>query len=141
MGIRNGARIVTDFVSALRNLAVKPCHFISKNVFEIKIDDSVNCLIYVKGRGQEPYRWGVTRNVVNRLRKQSQKWFVILLHDSHNTGYLLSSADVSRYIDERIWPLGKDGDYKPASGAYLNNNIHFNTFDEFIKRLFMDSSL
>ena len=105
---------------------------ISQNVFNVT--GRIEALLYVKGRAEQPYRWGVTANVVERLRRQAQRWFVVLLFESVNTGYLLSSEDVLGYV-RGTWPLGTDGDYKPASGTYLVNNMPFASFDEFIRQL------
>ena len=133
-----GTEIVADFVSALRNRpgikTVEPCGSISRNVFEV--NGSACWLLYLKGRGEEPYRWGVTDNVIKRLKQQSQNWFVVLLYESQNTGYLLPFKDVINYIQKNIWPLGNDGDYKPAApGNYLSQNTPFKTSDEFFRLL------
>jgi hypothetical protein len=73
----------------------------------------MSCLLYVKGSGTYPPRWGVTSNVVDRLRQRNKPGVVILLFESPNYGYVLSSADVEHYIRNDVWPLAKDGDYKP----------------------------
>lgn len=131
--MNTGAQIVDGFVSELRRspgLRVERS-IVSRNVFEVS--GSVHCLLYIKGRGETPYRWGVTANVVERLRQQSLNWFIVLLYESMNTGYLLSSTDVVYYIHNSIWPLGSDGDYKPASGTYLSRNSPFTSFNEFVR--------
>jgi len=101
---------------------------ISKNVF--RLSGNFESLIYVKGRGEEPHRWGVTKNVVKRLEDQNIPWFVILLFNTPETGYLLSQSDVRSYISS-VWPLGSDGDYKTASGSYLSNNAPFHSISIF----------
>ena len=93
-------------------------------MFEIEGDNK--CLLYVKGRSAHPIRWGVTANVINRLKDQKLPWAVILLFLSHESGYLLSSDDVEYYI-KNVWPLGSDGDYKPSEGNYLSRNSPFNS--------------
>ena len=107
-----GSQIVTDFVSTLgKTPGVTVTHSdISQNVFEV--DGRFSCLLYVKGRGEVPYTWGVTANVVERLKQQKQRWFTVLLYESRNTGYFLPSADVTHYMMEKVWPLALDGDYK-----------------------------
>ena len=129
-----GAQIVADFVSAFGKVAGLSVtrSGISQNVWEL--DGSVQCLLYVKGRGEAPYRWGVTANVVERLKKQKRKWFTVLLYESKDTGYLLSSTDVLYYI-KNVWPLGDDGDYKPASGTYLSRNAPFTSFNGCVRAL------
>ena len=105
---------------------------ISRQVF--KIEGSKSGLIYVKSRSAEPFKWGVTANVISRLNNQDLPWFVILLFLSHETGYLLSSNDVDYYIKD-VWPLAADGDYKPAVGSYLHRNNPFNSVKECLDQL------
>jgi hypothetical protein len=129
-----GTQIVTEFVAALRQVpgvAVNGSG-ISHNVLEII--GPLCCLLYVKGIGKSPYKWGVTANVVERLRATKQEWHVVLLYESKENGYLLSSSDVMYYISD-IWPFGADGDYKPATGTYLSRNSPFKSFSSFRKQL------
>ena len=129
-----GAQIVDSFVKSLRGheAATVVRSAISRNVFEIR--GFVNVLLYVKGRGEAPYRWGVTANVVHRLQQQEILWFVILLFESENTGYLLPSKDVMDHI-KNTWPLAGDGDYKPATGSYLSGSPPFSSFAQFLEQL------
>lgn len=129
-----GAQIVDSFIKFLRNsegIAVERS-FVSRNVFNVT--GRINVLLYVKGRAESPYRWGVTANVVRRLQQQEIKWFVVLLFESESTGYLLSSKDVMKYI-RKTWPLAGDGDYKPAAGSYLKQSYPFSSFDQFLSQL------
>src|SRR5437588_8846375 len=87
----------------------------------------VSCLLYVKGRDEAPYRWGVTANVVARLKGQTLSWNTVLLYESRDTGYFLTSGDVL-YCIQKVWPLGADGDYKPATGTYLSRATPFSSF-------------
>ena len=123
-----GTRIVADFVTAIASCG----HYsiartqLSQNVYHISGD--ADLLVYVKGRAGEPYRWGITANIITRLRQQTIKWVVILLYDTKETGYFLPSSDVLYYI-QKTWPLGADGDYKPATGSYLRNHQPFNSLE------------
>lgn len=130
-----GSQIVADFVSALGKTpgVTVTRDDVSRNIFEVV--GRFSCLLYVKGRREAPYIWGVTANVVERLKRQKQKWFVVLVYESKNTGYFLPSADVTRYMAEKIWPLALDGDYKPAIGTYLARNKPFASFNEFLSLL------
>jgi len=125
-----GAQIVIDFVATLRGLpGVSVARStLSRNVFELS--GPRTCLLYVKGRAEPPHRWGVTANVVSRLKAQRQNWYIVLLYESKETGYLLSASDVDHYMGG-IWPLGADGDYKPAPGNYLGRNSPFKSFSNF----------
>lgn len=127
-----GAQVVTDFVAALRgvpNLTVTRCA-LSRNVIELS--GPARGLLYIKGRAEPPYRWGVTANVVSRLKAQREIWQVVLLYEFKDTGYLLSASDVQHYM-HGVWPLGADGDYKPAPGSYLSRNSPFRSFATFIR--------
>ena len=127
-----GTQIVNSFVeevNKLHGISISRTS-ISRNVFEFR--GVSNSLLYIKGRAGKPYRWGVTANVIDRLYAQPTQWFAILLFDSHEKGYLLNLQDVDHYI-QNVWPLGTDGDYKPATGSYLSRNAALISIDEFIE--------
>lgn len=137
MIMTKGAEIVSKFISALNSrngISVSRTH-ISRNVFEYCYSAHSKILLYVKGRAQEPYRWGVTANVIQRLRNESKPWVVIMLFESQEQGYLLTSKDISYYIVNKIWPLGADGDYKPATGSYLANNSPLYSVEDFANKI------
>ena len=129
-----GSQLVSEFIrflNTLPNYSVTSSS-ISRNVF--RLSGNFESLIYVKGRAEEPHRWGVTKNVINRLEDQNIPWFVILLFNTPETGYLLSQSDVRSYISS-VWPLGSDGDYKTAPGSYLSNIVPFNSISIFIDQI------
>ena len=99
----------------------------------IEIVGTINCLIYIKVRSEEPYRWGVTKNRIEELNKSGKKWCLVLLYESPNNGYFITANEVNRYLD--IWPLAGDGDYKVATGTYLKYNSPFNSFSDLINSL------
>jgi len=129
-----GSQIVSNFRDSIQSEYDKKIRLtsISRQVFELENDR--NCLLYVKARSAHPIRWGVTKNVIDRLKNQNLPWFVILLFLSHETGYLLSMEDVDFYI-KTVWPLGADGDYKPSEGSYLSRNRPFNSLISVIEGL------
>lgn len=140
MKISKGTQLVSDFVQALNtqnDIKMKRTN-ISRNIFEFNRNG--NCLLYVKGRAEHPYRWGVTANVIQRLKAQPKSWMVILLFESYDQGYLLTSNDVEHYI-QKVWPLGADGDYKPATGSYLARNTALHSIQEFIKAIEINSTV
>src|SRR2546425_764211 len=116
-----GFQIVRGFVSELTKRGLTATSTgVSQNVWRATGtigSRRLDSLLYVKGRAESPYRWGVTANVVARLRGQSVPWNTVLLYESKDMGYFLSSAYVLRCI-KGVWPLGADGDYKPAVGSY-----------------------
>lgn len=103
----------------------------SRNI--VQLSGSVNCLVYFKVRSAEPYRWGVTANRLMELRQSREKWAVVLLFESAETGYFLESADVNNYM--AIWPLAGDRDYKVQPGTYLQYNKPFYSFSGFLAKL------
>jgi hypothetical protein len=129
-----GSQIVANFRRELESKFQLPVKLtsISRQVFEIGLDRK--CLLYVKARSALPIRWGVTANVIARLKEQKMPWWVVLLYFTHESGYLLKSDDVDYYI-KNIWPLGSDGDYKPSEGNYLKRNDPFNSIGSMIKEL------
>lgn len=134
MGIARGSEIVKEFIQVLNvrgGISVLRTS-ISQNVFEY--NGRNKALLYVKGRAQEPYSWGVTKNVIQRLREESKPWVVVLLFESHEKGFLLTSKDTEHYIDD-VWPLGTDGDYKPATGNYLANNPPIYSLDSMVEKI------
>jgi hypothetical protein len=132
--IFKGSQIVSNFKKAMQDKFGIGLKFtpISKQVF--KLEGTNKCLLYVKARSAHPIRWGVTRNVINRLKNQDLPWVVILLFLSHESGYFLSSDDVEYYI-KNVWPLGSDGDYKPSEGSYLSRNNPFNSISSIVEEI------
>ncbi len=133
-----GSQIVRGLVSELikGGLAVAGAG-VSHNVWRVTgalASRHVNCLLYVKGRAEAPYRWGVTANVVARLQGQTLPWNTVLLYEKRDTGYFLTSGDVLHCI-RSVWPLGADGDYKPATGSYLSRASHFSSFSALLALL------
>ncbi|MGD1047019.1 MAG: hypothetical protein ABR936_17080 [Bacteroidota bacterium] len=131
-----GNEIVSDFVELVGkypDLKIKKS-FYSPNVYEI--DGLFNCLLYVKARSEDPLRWGVRAKVVQNLRRQNKPWYVLLLYIKPQTGYLFPSTAVIHYIDNKVWPIGKDGDYKPAATRlYSDKSIHIHTLEELLKQI------
>jgi len=143
----NATKIHSEFISLLHQNGEKQdfcCHYrprgtrrMSKNIIELS--RSINCLIYFKvisKKSYNSYKWGVTANRIDELKKSDMKWVLVLLYESASTGYFITAEDVNRYLSLSIWPLGKDGDYKVATGSYLQfNNIPFQPFSEFLNFL------
>jgi hypothetical protein len=137
----NANQIMNEFISLLRQAGERQSFScqpwfqgtrrMSNNIVELS--GSVNCLVYIKVRSEEPYRWGVTTNRIDELRQSGKNWVIVLLYETTETGYLLTPNDVNRYLS--IWPLGSDGDYKVATGSYLRFNRPFHSFTEFLNRL------
>ena len=109
----------------------------TKNIIEL--NGSLNCLLYFKIRSGKPFRWAATKSRIEELQASGEKWFIVLLFETPNNGYLLTSKDVERYIDEGLWPLGRDwknkNEYKISIVKSLQYNRPFHTSEDFINSL------
>ena len=104
----------------------------------VELSGQIGCLIYIHIRSEEPYRWGVTKTRVKEFENLCKKWFVVLLYETSENGYLLSDSDVRRYISENLWPLGRGrngNEYKVQPGKSLKYHKPFKTFQEFMNSL------
>jgi hypothetical protein len=130
MNTARGTDLVKGFIGSLNGWAGAKVirTSISQNVLEYTGDS--NLFLYVKGRAEQPLRWGVTANVIQRLQSQAKPCAVILLFEFHDHGYFLTQNDVESYI-RNIWPLAKDGDYKISSGSYLSGKQPFYSMQGF----------
>ena len=111
---------------------------IRKTKHIIELFGSINCLLYFKIRSEAPHRWGVTKNRIEELQTSGKKWFIVLLFETPNNGYLLTPQHVKRYINESLWPLGRGknkNEYKISTGKTLQYNEPFYTFGDFINSL------
>jgi hypothetical protein len=137
MDHNRGKQIIKEFVRLLEqrsDIKVSLRFDISPQVYEIS--GTVHTLLYVKARSERPLRWGVRKLIVEKLRRQKLPWSVFLTYDLPNTGFLFYSNVVMDYVDRKIWPLAKDGDYKPSDiPTYSDKSITIHTIDELFKKL------
>jgi hypothetical protein len=104
----------------------------------VELSGHINCLLYFKIRSADPYRWGVTKSRIEEIENLNKKWFVVLLYETPENGYLLTANDVRRYINENLWPLGRgrnSNEYKVQLGKTLKYNKPFKTFEDFVRLL------
>lgn len=104
----------------------------------VELSGSINCLLYFKIRSTEPYRWGITKTRIEELESLHKKFFVVLLYENPENGFLLTNNGVRRYINENLWPLGRGrngNEYKVQLGKTLKYNKPFQTFKEFLESL------
>jgi hypothetical protein len=101
----------------------------------VELSGKIDCLLYLHIISTEPYRWGVTKTRIEELENLHKKWFVVLLYEKPENGFLLTDNDVRRYIYENLWPLGRGrngNEYKVQPGKTLKYNKPFKMFEEFI---------
>jgi hypothetical protein len=79
-----------------------------------QVTGQTNCLFYFKERKSGHQNWGITKNVIDRLREENFPWFLLLLSSPPYANYFLTSDNVEHYIKNK-WTLNKDGDYKTAT--------------------------
>jgi hypothetical protein len=106
----------------------------------VELSGQIDCLIYIHVISGEQHRWGVTKTRIEELENLHKKWFVVLLYETPENGYLLADRDVRRYIDENLWPLGKNennkNEYKVQPGKSLKyHDEPFQTFQGFVNLL------
>ena len=104
----------------------------------LELSGYIDCLLYFKIRSAAPYRWGITKNRIEEIENSHKKWFVALLYETPDNGYLLSSDEVRSYIRKGLWPLGRGrnrNEYKIRPGTPLQYNQPFNKFSKFMKLL------
>jgi hypothetical protein len=93
-------------------------------------------ILYVKVRGQPPGFWGLTANRVIELATSGLPWHVVLLLGSAEYGYVISSGEIQRRTDGRVWTLSDDGDYKINEGTDIESDYRFDSFEELMHRVF-----
>lgn len=91
----------------------------------------VSGCIYVKAIASSRHYWGITKNTVDKIEAQRNPWCVILLYESKNTGYVISSAEYHKRIKEGLWPYAQ-GDYKISEKKSLVGIPRFSTVDELV---------
>ncbi len=104
-----------------------------KRVFQLK--GKLNGYIYVKTRTRYPYCWGITRNTVDNIKTKGKLWCVILLYESPNKGYVISSKDYDERTQSNLWPYTQ-GDYKISSRKSLVRIPKFTTVEKLFSILF-----
>ncbi len=104
---------------------------ISKRGRVFQLHGKVNGFIYVHVIASRPHHWGITKNTVDKIQTQRSPWCVILLYESKNTGYVISSAQYRKRIKEGLWPFAQ-GDHKISEGKSLSGIPNFSTVDELV---------
>lgn len=108
-----------------------------KRVFQLK--GKLNGFIYAKTITHPPYRWGITKNTVDKIKNKGKPWCVILLYESPNKGFVISSKDYNEKTQSKKWPY-KQGDYKISYGKSLIGIPEFKTaenlFSILLKNIF-----
>jgi len=101
----------------------------------LQLKGMLNGFIYVKTRTDHPYRWGITKNTVNNIKAKGKPWCVILLYESPNKGYVISSKDYDERAQSNLWPYAQ-GDYKISDGKSLVGIPTFTTVEKLFSILF-----
>ena len=104
---------------------------ISKRGKVFQLHGKVNAFIYVHAIASRRHYWGITKNTVDKIQTQRNPWCVILLYESKNTGYVISSAEYHKRIKEGLWPYTQ-GDHKISEGKSLSGIPNFSTVDELV---------
>ena len=132
----NGNQIVKELVealSAVSDLTVTPSS-VSRMRKVFQLSGQLNGLIFLHGIAKYPHRWGITKNTMGKIKSQRKPWAVILLHDSKDTGYIISSVEAHNRIARSLWPFHQ-GDYKITEGKSLVDIPHFSSVNELLDLL------
>lgn len=81
-----------------------------------------------------PGFWGLTENQLTRLENADVRWFVVLLLRSPIAGYLLTSDEVRRHVDDGSFKLSADGDFRINEG-HLNIEQRFQSLQDLLDRI------
>lgn len=100
----------------------------------VRICGDRGAVLYVKVRSAGQGFWGLTKNLVDSLSESEQRWAVVLLVQSPDTGFLLPEFDVQHGCETR-WTLGRDGDYKLNAPKDVDQRNRFECVGECLERL------
>lgn len=137
----NGNQLVKELIdelSKVRNINITPSN-ISRMRKVFQLSGRINSLIYIKSIANYPYRWGITKNTVDKIIEQNIPWSIILLYKTHQTGFFIPSNEYFKRVNKSLWPFHQ-GDYKITKGKSLVGVPKFSTIDELVNFLLNQSS-
>lgn len=105
---------------------------ISRNIF--LLSDTTDLLLHVKIRSRRPGFWGLSPNRLSLLRVSGREWWVVLLVESPETGYLLPSKEVDDCTNSGVWALARNKQYK-VNQSRVSEEFYFSSFGELTKKL------
>jgi hypothetical protein len=134
---------IQEFRSALKE-ALKPyglglvlwrgSHRASPHLLQIDTQPRITVL-YVKESNSPRGFWGITKNQFDRLNGADISWFVVLLRNTAERGYLLRGSEVSCLVRDGTFELSGDGDYKVNEPTDLSPSQAFAGIPELLGRL------
>lgn len=127
------AEELVEELSAVSDLTITPSYVSTKHKV-IELSGRINGLIYLKSIAKYPHHWGITKNTVDKIESQGKPWCVILLHDSKETGYFISSSEYYNRTAKKLWPF-QQGDYKITEVKSLVDIPHFSSVIELLALL------
>ena len=136
----NGDQLIKELVnklSALSGISIKPST-ISKMGKVYLLGGRLNGHVYLKAIARYPHRWGITKNTIDKIEAANRPWCILLLHDSEDTGYVISSPEYRERVAMKLWPFHQ-GDYKITEGKSLRGIPHFSFIDQLL--VLLDSQL
>ena len=133
----DGNQLVDNLIgnlSGFPKLTVTPLPRISSRRRVFRLDGEIKGIIYVKAIAHAPHYWGITKTTINNIIRQNTAWCVILLYDSEQTGYVISSKEYYNRTNKRLWPYAQ-GDFKISKGKSLQGIPQFKTTRELKARI------
>ena len=137
----NGNQLVKKFIdelSKVQNINITLSN-ISRMRKVFQLSGRINSIIYIKSIANYPYRWGITKNTVDKIIEQNTPWSIILLFKTQQTGFFISSNEYFDRVNKSLWPFHQ-GDYKITEGKSLVGLPKFSTIDELVNLLLNQSS-
>jgi hypothetical protein len=100
-------------------------------VYEVRRPTKV--FMYVKQNANRPRWWGIGKNIYAKLRSLKQPWSMVLLIGHGESGYALSSTEVSAMISGLSY---NDHDYI-VKEKDATEGFPFSTFDAIFQHLLL----
>jgi hypothetical protein len=120
---------VSEFTQELKQYSAKRgievsqwrgAHRNTENLLQIS-DGRERVLLYVKYRSDPPGWWGINENQLSSLSSSGLHWFVVLLVGGAESGYMLSSRQVSQGLSRGRWSRDQN-DYKLHEGPEVRRD-------------------
>ena len=111
---------------------IDPRIFKRENYFVLKNSGFGKFLIIKISRSEKPF-WGVDKRILEVLNEVLENYYLILL-ESNNAGYIYSKKQIMWNINQGLWNLAKDNNYKINYGSLSDDN-HFLSSNSFLSKI------
>jgi hypothetical protein len=144
------AGTLADFVFKLRvksetaDFTFSPWSGVSKEARDkrdiLHVTGSMDLLLYVVAPGSDfgiaKGVWDLSRGRILTLRSALSRWWLVLVMQAADFGYLVPSQEVFRRIETNQWPRSPQDTYRVEEGLALPREYAYKSFDDLLLRLF-----